>query len=101
MLLNSIEVTSPFDTKVWHLLLQIPLELPLGNCVNTNGDVSDDTVLNILSIEGHNGNGRVPAVGCLLRVDGVDVVGSSVDLRVCNVRVQCHELSAKILSHFG
>lgn len=65
--------------------------------VNTNSDVANHTIGDILAISRHNADDRVISVGEPITENGVLGVGGAVDLRVLRVRLQGHDLLLEIL----
>lgn len=65
--------------------------------VNTNGDVANHTIGDILAISRHNADNRVISIGEPIRENAVLGVGGAVDLRVLRVGLQGHDLLLEIL----
>lgn len=80
------------------LLIQTSQAVCLNSSgVDTNGDVANHTLGDILAVNRHNANDRVIAVGETVRKDAVHIVGGAVDLRVLRVGFQGHDLLLEIL----
>lgn len=71
------------------------LSIPRHLCLNTNGDIGEHALGNVLAIEGLDNHVGVPVALALIGKDAVDVVGGAVDLGVADVGLEGHDLLAE------
>lgn len=69
------------------------------NCsgINADGDVSDQSLGEVIIVHGNHRDDRVITIHFTLRELHVDVIAGAVDLRMRGIRLKSHDLLLKIL----